>query len=52
MADDSDALTPGKAQGDHNISIIALLTAIGTGIAASAVQILIFTLIKNKLVRI
>lgn len=47
-----DAPTQGAAQGNRNISIIALLTAIGTGIAASAVQILIFTLIKNRLVRI
>lgn len=48
----SDASTPGAAQANRNISIIALLTAIGTGIAASGVQILIFTLIKNRLVRI
>ncbi|KFY73541.1 hypothetical protein V499_06362 [Pseudogymnoascus sp. VKM F-103] len=44
--------TQGAAQANRNISIIALLTAIGTGIAASGVQILIFTLIKNRLVRI
>lgn len=44
--------TQGAAQASSNISIIALLTAIGTGIAASAVQILIFTMIKNRLVRI
>lgn len=48
----ADAPTQGVAQSNRNISIIALLTAIGTGIAASAVQILIFTLIKNRLVRI
>ncbi|OBT52248.1 hypothetical protein VE04_06988, partial [Pseudogymnoascus sp. 24MN13] len=43
---------PGATPANRNISIIALLTAIGTGIAASGVQILIFTLIKNRLVRI
>jgi hypothetical protein len=42
----------GSAQSSSNISIIALLTAIGTGIAASGAQILVFILIKNKLVRI
>ncbi|KFZ11008.1 hypothetical protein V502_07799 [Pseudogymnoascus sp. VKM F-4520 (FW-2644)] len=48
----ADTPTQGVAQSNRNISIIALLTAIGTGIAASGVQILIFTLIKNRLVRI
>ncbi|KFY68926.1 hypothetical protein V496_00677 [Pseudogymnoascus sp. VKM F-4515 (FW-2607)] len=42
----------GRAQSSRNISVTALLAAIGIGIASSAVQILIFTLIKDKLARI
>ncbi|KFY49784.1 hypothetical protein V496_09797 [Pseudogymnoascus sp. VKM F-4515 (FW-2607)] len=49
---DNISLTQGTAQDSRNISITALLTAISTGIALSAAQILVFTLIKNKLVRI
>ncbi|KFZ19288.1 hypothetical protein V501_00727 [Pseudogymnoascus sp. VKM F-4519 (FW-2642)] len=44
--------THGRAQSSRNISVTALLAAIGIGIASSAVQILIFTLIKDKLSRI
>ncbi|KAL5344420.1 hypothetical protein ACLOAV_010680 [Pseudogymnoascus australis] len=50
----SDNISPnqGIAQTSRNISSTALLAAIGTGIASSAVQILGFTLIKDKLARI
>ena len=45
-------LTNAGGQKQNNTSLIQLLTAIGTGCAASFLQILIFVLIKNKLVRI
>ena len=49
---DNVSSTQGIAQTSRNISVTALVAAIGTGIASSAVQILVFTLIKGKLARI
>ncbi|OBT40516.1 hypothetical protein VE00_08998 [Pseudogymnoascus sp. WSF 3629] len=49
---DNVSSTQGRAQSSRNISVTALLAAIGIGIASSAVQILIFILIKDKLPRI
>ncbi|KFY21427.1 hypothetical protein V493_07411 [Pseudogymnoascus sp. VKM F-4281 (FW-2241)] len=49
---DNVSLAQGTAQTSRNISITALLAAIGTGVVSSAVQILVFTLIKGKLARI
>jgi hypothetical protein len=51
MSDDI-SLAQGTAQSSRNISITALLAAIGAAVVSSAVQILVFTLIKNKLARI
>lgn len=48
----SEAIGEGAAQKSANTSVIQLVTAIGSGIALSAVQILIFIILKNKLVRI
>lgn len=42
----------GGGQSKNNTSLIQLVTAIGAGCAASFIQILIFIVIKNKLVRI
>ena len=47
-----EALSPGAAQAAANTGIVQLVTAIGSGVALSAVQILIFIMLKNKLVRI
>ncbi|OBT48535.1 hypothetical protein VE00_01413 [Pseudogymnoascus sp. WSF 3629] len=49
---DNVSLAQGTAQTSRNISITALLAAIGAGVVSSAVQILVFTLIKDKLARI
>ncbi|KFY50496.1 hypothetical protein V495_00212 [Pseudogymnoascus sp. VKM F-4514 (FW-929)] len=51
MSDDM-SLAQGTAQTSRNISTTALLAAIGAGVVSSVVQILVFTLIKNKLARI
>jgi hypothetical protein len=45
---DNVSSTQSRAQSSRNINVTALLAAIGIGIASSAVQILIFTLIKDK----